>query len=67
MALEDRSGTVVMKKIHGVTIGVAIVWAAVILAVAKVLQGIPQGKIVITLVGGGIAATLILLGSLRRP
>lgn len=55
-----------MKRIDSVTIGIAIVWAAVILSVAKVLQGAPQGGRAIILMAGGVAATVILLGALRR-
>ncbi len=42
----------------------ALIWAAVIIAVSITLEGSPAGTRVITLLGGGAAATIILLGGL---
>ncbi len=44
-------------------IAIAVVWAAVILSVGIVLEGSPHATPVITLVAGGTAATLIILGA----
>ncbi len=42
----------------------AIVWAAVIIAVSMTLEGLPQASRVLTILGGGAAATIILLGGM---
>ena len=48
-------------------IAIAILWAAVILAVSSTLSGSPLERQVLTLVGGGAAGTIIVLGGwLRR-
>ncbi len=46
-------------------IAVAIVWAAVILATAIVLKGTSYWLRILPIVGGGAAATLILMGGHR--
>jgi hypothetical protein len=43
---------------------IAVIWAAVILAVSMVLEGAPQSSQVLTVLGGGAAATIILLGGI---
>ncbi len=43
----------------------AIIWAVVILAVSLALDGSPQATRVMTILGGGAAATIILLGGLN--
>ncbi len=43
---------------------VAIIWAAVIIAVSITLEGAPQATRVTTILGGGAAASIILLGGL---
>jgi VIT1/CCC1 family predicted Fe2+/Mn2+ transporter len=51
----------------GASVAIAILWAAVILAVSSTLSGSPLERQVLTLVGGGVAGTIIVLGGwLRR-
>jgi hypothetical protein len=48
-------------------IAIAIIWAAVILGVSSALNGSSLERQVLTLVGGGAAGTIIVLGGwLRR-
>lgn len=48
-------------------LAIAIIWAAVILAVSSTLSGSPLERQVLTLVVGGAAGTIIVLGGwLRR-
>lgn len=54
-----------MKTRWGIAIIVeAIVWAAVIVAVSTTLEGAWQASRVLTILGGGAAATIILLGGM---
>jgi hypothetical protein len=54
-----------MKPGFGIAvIVVAIIWAAVIFAVSTALQGVPQASQVLQILGGGAAASIILLGGL---
>jgi len=56
-----------MKKTGTVVIANAIIWAAVILASVMVLQGTEYWGRMIPILGGGAAATFIVVaGSLRR-
>jgi len=49
-------------------LGIAIVWAAVIIAVALALHGTAQGGLVVAYIASGAAATIsILEAALRRP
>ena len=50
-------------------VAVAIIWAAVILAVSSTLSGSPLERQVLTLLGGGAAGTIVVLGGWlrRRP
>jgi len=43
---------------------VAIIWAAVIIAVSMVIGDAPQFSRVLTILGGGAAASIILLGGM---
>jgi hypothetical protein len=43
----------------------AIIWAAVIIAASMALDGAPQAMRVQLILGGGAAATIILLGGMR--
>ena len=43
---------------------IAIIWAAVIFAVSTVLGDMPQSSRVLSLLGGGAAASIILLGGM---
>jgi hypothetical protein len=47
-------------------IAVAIIWAAVILGMSSVLEGSPLERQVLSLVGGGAAGTIIVLGGWLR-
>ncbi len=48
-------------------IAAALIWAAVIYSIGSVLEGSPLERQVLTLVGGGAAGTIIVLGGwLRR-
>ena len=54
-----------MKTRLGIAvIVVAIVWAAVILAVSMVIGDAPQASRVLSILGGGAAACIILLGGM---
>jgi hypothetical protein len=55
-----------MKEGNAAVFGVAIIWAAVILASAIVLRGTPHGGKVIPILGGGAAATIIVVGGEAR-
>lgn len=55
-----------MHKSGSVVIGVAIVWAAVIFASAMVLKDTPYWGRLLPILGGGAAATILLVGALRR-
>ncbi|MBI5030059.1 MAG: hypothetical protein HZB51_05995 [Chloroflexi bacterium] len=43
---------------------VALVWAVVILAVSNVIGDVPQSSRVLSILGGGAAACIILLGGM---
>ena len=54
-----------MKTQLGVAvIVIAIIWAVVIFAVSMALEGAPQANRVLQILGGGAAATIILLGGI---
>jgi hypothetical protein len=54
-----------MKSRLGIAvIVVSIIWAAVIIAVSMTLGDVPQASRVLTLLGGGAAASIILLGGM---
>ena len=55
-----------MTKPDATVLGVAIIWAAVILASAMVLRGTPHGGKMIPILGGGAAATIIVVGAAAR-
>jgi hypothetical protein len=50
-----------MKESKAISLGIAAIWAAVIIGVAIVLRGTPYAGSVVTLVGGGAGASLIIL------
>jgi hypothetical protein len=54
-----------MKKANPVILANAIIWAAVIIASATVLQGTGYVGKMILILGGGAAATNIILGGTR--
>ncbi len=49
-----------MKSNPAVTIGIAIIWAAVILASATILKGTPHWGQMLPILGGGAAACIII-------
>ena len=55
-----------MKNDWAPIIATAIIWAAVILTVSSVLSGDPLVSRVLTLLGGGAAGTIIVLGGWLR-
>jgi hypothetical protein len=56
-----------MKRIHPVSIGNALIWAAVIIAVAVILRGTEHAGITVVILGGAAGASIIIVGSgLRR-
>ena len=57
---------VTMNKSGWAIIAVAIIWAGVIIASAMVLEGTPYWGRMISVLGGGAAATIIVLGGTRR-
>jgi len=55
-----------MDKSKYAIIGVAIVWAAVIFASSVVLKGSPYWGKMLPILGGGAAASIIILGGTQR-
>ncbi len=54
-----------MKSPLGLAVVViAVIWAAVIIAVSMALGDVPQSSRVISILGGGAAASIILLGGM---
>lgn len=51
-----------VKRRNAVLLAIAVIWAAVIFTVSGVVEGTPASGKVLTLVGGGVAATLIVVG-----
>jgi hypothetical protein len=47
-------------------LAVAVIWAAVILASAKVLEGTPYFAQLLPILGGGAGGSIIVLGGARR-
>lgn len=45
-------------------IAIAVIWAVIILVTSNVLDGIPQSRQVLSFIGGGAVATIILLGGI---
>lgn len=43
---------------------IALIWAAVILGTSSILAGAPQASRVLSILGGGAAASIILLGGM---
>ncbi len=55
-----------MNKSDWTIIAIAIIWAAVIVAASMVLAGTPYWGQMLPILGGGAAATIIVLGGTRR-
>ncbi len=51
-------------KLRVAVLVIALIWAAVIMGTSTVLAGAPQGTRVLTVLGGGAAASIILLGGM---
>ncbi len=54
-----------MQKFDAGIIGVAIIWAAVLIASAAVLKGTPYFSQMLPILGGGSASSIIVLGASR--
>jgi hypothetical protein len=54
-----------MQKFEAGIIGVAIIWAAVILASAMILEGTAYFSQMLPVLGGGAASSIIILGGTR--
>lgn len=54
-----------MERSNAGIIGVAIIWGAVILTSASVLEGTSYFSRMLTILGGGAAACIIILGGTR--
>lgn len=56
-----------MKSRWGLAVIVnAVIWAAVIIATSTVLEGAANASRVLSILGGGAAASIILIGGLAR-
>ncbi len=55
-----------MHKISWAIIAIALVWAVVIFATAEVLEATVYAPRVLRILGGGAAATIIVLGGFSR-
>jgi len=55
-----------MKRMRLLIPSLALVWASVILSTATILEGTPYAHKMLIILGGGAAATSILLGSSLR-
>ncbi len=55
-----------MKSYGTVVIGVALIWAAVIFASGIILSGTPYWGQMIPILGAGAAASIIVVGWLRK-
>ncbi len=55
-----------MKSRRALVLGNAIVWAAVLIATASVLSGTPYAGQVRMIVGGGAAASILIVGAGTR-
>lgn len=55
-----------MSKIGLAIIAIAIIWASVIIATAMVLAGTPYFPQLLPILGGGSAASIIILGGISR-
>jgi hypothetical protein len=63
-ALYSRRHIMVGQRLS--IIVVAVIWAVVILAISSVLADTPSAPRVLSILGGGAAATIILLGGMLR-
>ncbi len=55
-----------MNRLQVVVIVNALIWAVVIYSVNSILEGTPYATPALVVLGGGAAATIILLGSVLR-
>lgn len=56
-----------MRRIHPVSLGNALIWAAVIIAVAVLLRGTEHAGMVVVILGGAAGASVLLVsGALRQ-
>jgi hypothetical protein len=55
-----------MKKIHSAALGNALIWAAVLLASAIVLQGTGEAGIMTVILAGAAGASIVIVGIALR-
>jgi hypothetical protein len=55
-----------MEKIHSVSIGNALIWGAVIIAAAVLLQGTEQAGMMIVILGGAAGVSISIVSSALR-
>lgn len=55
-----------MKKIHSASLGNALIWAAVLLATAVLLQGTDKAGIVVVILAGAAGASIVIVGNALR-
>jgi len=55
------------SRLQLAVIVIALIWAAVIIAISMVLDGAPQLSRALPILGGGAAASIILLGGMIAP
>ncbi len=54
-----------MQKFNAAIIGIALIWAAVLIASAIVLEGTPYFSQLLPVLSGGAATSIIVLGASR--
>jgi hypothetical protein len=59
-------GEEVVSKVNTTILSIAFLWAVVLLALAYVMKGSSDFPIVLLIVGGGVGATIVLLGGGMR-
>jgi len=55
-----------MKKIRSAALGNALIWAAVLLAAAIILQGTDKAGIMVVILAGAAGASIVLVGNALR-
>jgi hypothetical protein len=56
-----------MRRIHPVSLGNALIWAAAIIAVAVLVRGTERAGTVVVILGGAAGASILLVsGALRK-
>ena len=61
----EKKETEMKSRLQTAVVVIALIWAAVIIiATSMVLAGVPEFSRVLTILGGGAAASIILLGGM---